>query len=107
MTHIRGGSRTHPRINRWKSPRLVPQVAGHSSVPLRKTNIKLFTKLREHTGVSLSKAKEASTLTNSNTDAALERFEQDLVGNRAEEVQGRTVGEGQVDVSVLSTGFSK
>jgi len=99
-----------------RSPRLVPRVAGHgfrsfsSSPPsLTKANIKLIAELRKRTEVSLSKAKEALTVANNDVDAALEWLEKDLITSGAkkkEKVQGRTVGEGLVGVSVLSNGFS-
>jgi len=100
-----------------RSPRLVPLVAGHafrsfssSSPSFAKANIKLVAELRKRTEVSLSKAKEALTVTNNHVDAALEWLEKDLVASGAKEkekVQGRTAGEGLVGVSILSNGFSK
>ena len=100
-----------------RSPRLAPRVAGHtfrsffSSPPsFTKANIKLVAELRKRTEVSLSKAKEALTVTNNDVNAALEWLEKDLVASGAkkkEKVQGRTAGEGLVGVSVLSNGFSK
>ena len=100
-----------------RSPRRVPQIAGHvfrsfssSSPSFTKTNIKLVAELRRRTEVSLSKAKEALTATNSDVDAALEWLEKDLIASGAkkkEKVQDRTAGEGLIGVSVLSNGLSK
>ena len=100
-----------------RSPRRVPQVAGYafrsfSSSPLSfaKANIKLVAELRKRTEVSLSKAKEALTVTDNDVDAALEWLEKDLIASGAkkkEKVQDRATGEGLIGVSVLSNGFSK
>ena len=100
-----------------RSPRLVPQVAGHAfrsfsspSPSFTKVNIKLVAELRKRTEVSLSKAKEALTVTNNNVEAALEWLEKDFIASGArkkEKVQDRTAGEGLIGVSVLSNGFSK
>ena len=100
-----------------RSPRRVPQVAGHvfrsfsSSPPsFTKANIKLVAELRKRTEVSLSKAKEALTATNNDVNAALEWLEKDLIACGAKKkakVQDRTAGEGLIGVSVLSNGFSK
>ena len=100
-----------------RSPRLVPVVAGlafrsfsSSSPSFTKANIRLVAELRKRTEVSLSKAKEALTVTNNDVDAALEWLEKDLIASGAkkkEKVQGRTAGEGLIGVSVLSDGFSK
>ena len=100
-----------------RSPRLVPKVAGHafrsfsSSPPsFTKANIKLVAELRKRTEVSLSKAKEALTVTSNDVDAALEWLEKDLIASGArkkEKVQDRATGEGLIAVSVLSNGFSK
>lgn len=100
-----------------RSPRRVPQVAGHafrsfssSSPSFTKANIKLVAELRKRTEVSLSKAKEALTATNNDVDAALEWLEKDLIASGAkkkEKVQDRTAGEGLIGVSVLSNGFLK
>ena len=100
-----------------RSPQRVPRVAGHafrsfssSSPYFTKANIKLVAELRKRTEVSLSKAKEALTVTNNDVDAALEWLEEDLIASGAkkkEKVQDRTAGEGLIGVSVLSNGFSK
>ena len=100
-----------------RSLRLAPQVAGHafrsfssSSPSFTKVDIKLVAELRKRTEVSLSKAKEALTVTNNDVDAALEWLEKDLIASGAkkkEKVQGRAAGEGLIGVSVLSNGFSK
>jgi len=99
-----------------RSPRRVPQVAGHVFRPFSspspsftKTNIKLVAELRKRTQISLSKAKEALTATKNDVDAALEWLEKDLIASGAkkkEKVQDRTAGEGLIGVSVLSNGFS-
>lgn len=101
----------------FRSPRRVPQVAGHvfrpfssSSPSFTKANIKLVAELRKRTEVSLSKAKEALTATNNDVGAAIEWLEKDLITSGAkkkEKVQDRIAGEGLVGVSVLSNGSSK
>jgi elongation factor Ts len=100
-----------------RSPRHVPWVTGYafrsfssSSPSFTKVNIKLVAELRKRTEVSLSKAKEALTATNSDIDAALEWLEKDLIASGAkkkEKVQDRTAGEGLIGVSILSNRFSK
>ena len=52
------------------------------SPPFLKADLKLGAELRERTRVLLSKAKRASTATNSGVNVALEWFEMDLVGGR-------------------------
>lgn len=99
-----------------RSPRRVLQVTGHafrsfsSSPSFTKPNIKLVAELRKRTDVSLSKAKEALTATNNDVNAALEWLEKDFITSGAkkkEKIQGRTVGEGLIGVSVLSNAFPK